>query len=384
MDLKQYNMTLDAKAVLDYTPEGFLSVPAVLTRAGVFDYPERGRKELRPADEVFNKDSMDSIVGKSITFLHPEEMVDVRNVKKYEIGTVLGPVEKVDNFLKAKLVFKDQDAIEFIEKSRKRKEDVQLSCGYFDDDDPTPGEHEGEKYDVVQRNIRYNHIAIVAQGRAGKDVRLILDHKVNNNDKNGGTMKKNIKAVKFDAIGLDLPELNIETEKPEEIVTAMSIRLDAMDAGLVKQATILTEKQKTIDEQKAKLDSAAAEKTAMQKTIDELSDINGEHFKKGVALRKSLDEAAEDLGVKLDGLDVKASKVAIIEATFDGAKMDGKTDDYINARFDTAIELLNKRKNADNAAHLRKNGEPKKDGDDKPVSRQAAYDAVHKNANNKE
>src|SRR5690606_20498946 len=34
---------------------------------------------------------------------------------------------------------------------------------------------EGEKYDRVQRRIRYNHVAIVPEGRAGEAVALRMD-----------------------------------------------------------------------------------------------------------------------------------------------------------------------------------------------------------------
>ena len=46
-----------------------------------------------------------------------------------------------------------------------------LSCGYKYDVDPTPGRApDGTRYDFVMRNLRFNHLALVQEGRAGPDV----------------------------------------------------------------------------------------------------------------------------------------------------------------------------------------------------------------------
>jgi len=46
----------------------------------------------------------------------------------------------------------------------------ELSLGYRCKWDFSPGDYEGEHYDVVQRNIRGNHLALVEEGRMGADV----------------------------------------------------------------------------------------------------------------------------------------------------------------------------------------------------------------------
>ncbi len=57
-------------------------------------------------------------------------------------------------------------AIDLIE-SEKKKE---LSCSYHYDPDMTPGTYQGQHYDGVMRNIHFNHVALVEDGRAGSDV----------------------------------------------------------------------------------------------------------------------------------------------------------------------------------------------------------------------
>lgn len=69
-------------------------------------------------------------------------------------------------YLYNSLVVWDKDAIEGIE-SNEQKE---LSAGYYYRADMTPGTYEGVPYDGVMRDIRFNHVALVVDGRAGSDV----------------------------------------------------------------------------------------------------------------------------------------------------------------------------------------------------------------------
>ncbi len=69
-------------------------------------------------------------------------------------------------YLKNSLVIWTKDAIAGIESG----EQQEISCAYHYVADMTPGTYEGERYDGVMRNIRGNHVALVATGRAGPDV----------------------------------------------------------------------------------------------------------------------------------------------------------------------------------------------------------------------
>lgn len=73
-------------------------------------------------------------------------------------------------YLKNSLVIWDKAAIELIESNKKK----QLSCGYHYRADMTPGMYLGTPYDGVMRDIRFNHVALVEDGRAGADV-LVAD-----------------------------------------------------------------------------------------------------------------------------------------------------------------------------------------------------------------
>jgi len=64
------------------------------------------------------------------------------------------------------LVIWAKDAIEDIESEAKRE----LSPGYHYRPDLTPGSYQGEAYDGVMRDIKFNHLALVETGRQGDDV----------------------------------------------------------------------------------------------------------------------------------------------------------------------------------------------------------------------
>jgi len=69
-------------------------------------------------------------------------------------------------YLDNSMVIWVQDSIQKIEDGSEQE----LSSAYYYDADMTPGTYEGEHYDGVMRNIRFNHVALVPKGRAGPDV----------------------------------------------------------------------------------------------------------------------------------------------------------------------------------------------------------------------
>lgn len=69
-------------------------------------------------------------------------------------------------YLDNSLVIWVQEAIDDIE----AREKCELSCSYRYRADMTPGVYEGTRYDGVMRDIVFNHVALVREGRAGHDV----------------------------------------------------------------------------------------------------------------------------------------------------------------------------------------------------------------------
>ena len=161
---------------VERTPEGGLRVAANFTRVGVLPYSdgEKSWAELRPADEVFAADSLATLRGRPVTDMHPaERRVTADNWKKLSVGHVGDDVGHDDTFVNGHVRIEDADAVKSVDAGARRD----LSCGYDCELDPTPGEFNGERYDAVQRNIRYNHVAVLppGKGRAGSEVSLRLD-----------------------------------------------------------------------------------------------------------------------------------------------------------------------------------------------------------------
>jgi 8-oxo-dGTP pyrophosphatase MutT (NUDIX family) len=70
------------------------------------------------------------------------------------------------DYLDNSLYVNAQEAIDGIENGAKRE----LSAGYHYTPDMTPGTYKGTAYDGVMRDIHFNHVALVEDGRAGPDV----------------------------------------------------------------------------------------------------------------------------------------------------------------------------------------------------------------------
>lgn len=161
-----------------FTDEGYLIDHPIVTTCGIFEYTNKDgstRKELRLPEEVFSRKSLESYKGKPVIITHNAGVVNKDNVADEIIGTILGNGYKDGKDVRAEIIIHETEKL----KSCGLRA---LSLGYNLELDETPGEWHGEHYDAVQRNIEINHLALVAEARAGDNARLNLDKK----DKNGG------------------------------------------------------------------------------------------------------------------------------------------------------------------------------------------------------
>lgn len=158
------------------TEEGYLIADAFTVRTGIQKYAgyEVGRPDLlavniyRPESEVFSKDSLQSITHAPVTLDHPIQPVTAENWKDLAVGEVSTDVLRDGERLKVPLILKDAKAIAAVEAGKR-----ELSAGYSCQLDWEEGTApDGTKYQAVQRNIRFNHVAVVSRGRAGSDFRI--------------------------------------------------------------------------------------------------------------------------------------------------------------------------------------------------------------------
>lgn len=103
--------------------------------------------------------------GLPILWHHHHESADEPQVE-HRIGSMGTDAVYEGGYLDNSLVFTVADAIAAIEDGSCRE----LSLSYFYDPDPTPGVWNGQPYDIIMRNIRGNHLALVETGRAGPSV----------------------------------------------------------------------------------------------------------------------------------------------------------------------------------------------------------------------
>jgi hypothetical protein len=162
------------------TKEGYLAVRARSARAGIYDYLGReidpdGKhfaadatvKVYRPEEEVFNRDSVQSFMLKPITDDHPAQPVTADNWRNHAKGVNAGALRDGE-YLAFDLVLMDKALIDAVERGKR-----ELSNGYSSEIEITQGITDaGEHYDAIQRQIRGNHIAVVAKGRAGERCRI--------------------------------------------------------------------------------------------------------------------------------------------------------------------------------------------------------------------
>lgn len=160
-----------APNVLHKTPEGYLTGRICVTGAGVFRYLGDDRKfvgRLRDRDQV--KAATESINCKPVTLQHPNQPVTLDNVGDLQVGMSANDAsfDGLNNFVT--ITVTDKKAVEAIEKGEVKAISMGYKCNVVDND----GVWQGTHHDQEQRDIVYNHIALVKNGRAGDQVRFMV------------------------------------------------------------------------------------------------------------------------------------------------------------------------------------------------------------------
>jgi hypothetical protein len=167
---------------LQRTPQGGFRIPAFPTRVGVFPYRMADgttRREYRPPEEVLDPASLATLAHAPVTDLHPEQdgvrvPVTPDNYKELALGHVAENVRAEGDHVACDVLAQDAGLIQKIDQGLRKE----CSSGYTCQIDPTSGTTpQGEVFDVIQRHIRYNHLALGPEGwgRAGGTVALRLD-----------------------------------------------------------------------------------------------------------------------------------------------------------------------------------------------------------------
>jgi hypothetical protein len=367
----------DRPCKFQMTDEGFLQGRAVVTNIGVFPYrmPDGSmRFELRLPEEIFKKESLSTLKMKAVTNEHPKELVTADNARKVTVGTIGEDIRHDAYNIMAPICIQDKQTIDDI-KSGKRS----LSCGYTADVEEVSGVWNGVAYDAVQRNIIYNHVAIVDRGRAGDAAVIKMDSK----DTPIGVYKYESKKqdnlprrdhMSLKKINLDGVEYEAEA-KVLETLSQTKVSLDSVNEELSALKADKSSLEADRDTIKEKLDNA-------EKEIEKLKKISPEKIDEAVATKIQLLDSAKkaEVEVKKDMTDTDIKK-AVILSVFPGAgeKLDNADEVYVNARFDSAVELITEKLNKeaenkkDNADNLNKTIPTSDSGVEEKYDSEAAY-----------
>jgi hypothetical protein len=327
------------------TPQGFLRIPAYLTRCGVLEYrrPDGSVvRELRPREEVFKADSLATLSAAPVTDLHPTQMVSPKNVRELQIGHVSEQVRADGSMVAGHVTVQEESAIAAVQAGKRRE----LSCGYQCRIDATPGVYEGERYDQVQRDIQYNHVAIGPKnwGRAGRDVALRIDSKEPSADE-----LDIFRLDKADAVSVAIAAPPGDGGKQMEPVM---MRVDGLDVSVSdKQGAQILEK--AIGTRDDALEEVTAERDKLQGRADQLeADLkkakdalalaeDPKRLDERVAARTALINAAKRVlpeEHKFDGQSARQIQEAVLVQIDSSFEPKGRSDEYIGARFDQAMD----------------------------------------------
>lgn len=372
-----------------FTPEGYLIDNPILTRVGIFEYHNPDgtiRRELRLPEEVFAAESLASYKGKPVILTHEAGLVDVDNVQQEHIGTILSEgIQDGDN-VRAQIVIHDAESLDYGLR--------ELSLGYTQTPDETPGVWNGQPYDAIQRNIQINHLALVEKARAGEQACLNIDGEEQGGNQMSKARKDGLTPEEITRLVEEYkqrqaqrmentnptadegtnPDEQTTDEGEKDPVQEVKDRRDRRDASgdcetMDEASGVIAQQdediQKLLDfiaqlQAKIDFDEASAEEEVKTDGEGENAEANadeGEHQEDPLNM-DSIDAYVNQkielirLGDKLnlDGIESMKpmdAKKAIIKKVHPNIRLDGKDTAYINAMFDIAKESVGKRKGVD-------------------------------------
>ena len=333
-----YDNFMDATRPVEKTPEGFVKATVAVTSIGVFTYRNPDgttRRELRLPEEVFKQDSMDTLALKPMTLLHPtkdqtpESLLNPETVQALSCGSVGVPF--ADSYrVFTEIMVTRADAVASVLTGQT----LGLSCGYTCDIEWTSGNWLGQDYDCIQRNIRYNHVALVPRPRAGDDATIRLDdagapgpvpseYLTIEKEPNMDYKKVNLDGVEYQAEAQVITALT----KAQEQVAALNSQVDQLRTDAADSAKKVSTLEGERDSLKERLDAAEKEMPGkIAKAVQAQIDLMDKARAAGCEVRADMSE--------------KELKSAVILKKFPKANLDGKDDNYIQARFDAACEAI--------------------------------------------
>lgn len=335
------DLPIETKFVKD--DAGVLRGRAAVTNVGVFSYRQKDGSIVRQArkeEDVFDKDSLASLRNVWVTNEHPPILVNPNNADKYAVGKTDDAVTTAGPRVSVGVEIDDPVAVATAEAGRRS-----FSCGYECDYEFKSGTYLGMDYDVVQKNIRYNHVAMCDAGRAGETARMLLDSMDADASFNTSleehTVPKEYRAITIDGANYDAEERVVqELAKVRSDLAASQALVAALtqekktqgDAFATEKSTLLAErddaksKVEKLTKDVADLTAKVVDETEMKKRVDAALAQKAQRDSL-VAFAKSL-----KLDVADTASDIDVMKAVIVKAR-PGTNMDSADEPYVRARF---------------------------------------------------
>lgn len=317
------------QTVFRTTPEGYLTGKIRVTGAGVFSYMTADgiKRRLRPVKEVSSQDSIDSLNSKPVTLLHPMQDVSPENAKKLQVGFT-GTDASWDGLnAYVTMTITDAEAIKEMREGRVRA----VSCGYDAGLERGKGNWQGVAYDEAMKDIRYNHIALVREGRAGDGVRFRIGDSADfdrifsekRTAQNGPGENRMARKLIIDGA---------EYEADEKVIDTLHAAQKARDEAQQQSKAL----QGQLDSMTAARDAALSERDQLKAKAKDEATIN-----QLVNEKVALLDNAKKFGVEVKATDsVDSIRSALVKSAYPEMVLDGKSADYIAAAYDAAMIKL--------------------------------------------
>lgn len=145
---------------------GAVQVPIRIAVEGTMDYPEYGVRMHVPGDTLADAASLETLVGVPIFIDHPDEPITPALIRDKAIGRVIS-AESED---RDAVVLAQIDTPEGLAYCAERDWQVTSSPGYG----YRPEDGRAHGAEIVQRDRRYDHVALTDSPRGGERVRSLL------------------------------------------------------------------------------------------------------------------------------------------------------------------------------------------------------------------
>jgi hypothetical protein len=214
------------------TDDGFLEGEVIAGRAGVFAYESASSSiiyELRHPDDVFHEDSLKTLKMLPVTDDHPNEFVNAHNASKLQKGFTGESCRIHEDKIITSIKITDADLIKQIENGQKSE----LSYGYECVVTKEDGIYNGQKYTHRQKLIRYNHLAAVPLGRAGREARFRLDSE---------NYKHVAECIFKENLNLEENNMSNQDDKTQHLDKELEVKVARYDALVAEKKLVESER----------------------------------------------------------------------------------------------------------------------------------------------